>query len=217
MAYIYKITNKLNNKSYIGKTSLSIESRFKEHISDSKKERCEKRPLYSAFNKYGTENFLIEVLEECSSEEASLKEQYWIGRYNTFENGYNATSGGDGKIYKLASKEEVKQVIDKYNSGETCQDIANDLGVDPKTVSRVLKDNNIVIGHEKVRNKYLNSFGLILTNDNEELEFSSKEECMNYLYSLNPDVKLKSISSSINRVLNGSRKTYLGYYITKVE
>ena len=61
MSFIYKITNQINGKSYIGKTNLpSIQERFKEHISDSKRARMEKRPLYSAMNKYGIENFKIE-------------------------------------------------------------------------------------------------------------------------------------------------------------
>lgn len=61
MSFIYKITNQINGKSYIGKTNLaSIQERFKEHIHDSKRVHMEKRPLYSAMNKYGSENFKIE-------------------------------------------------------------------------------------------------------------------------------------------------------------
>lgn len=74
MSYIYKITNMINGKSYIGKTNLSIEKRFKEHCRDSKKERCENRPLYSAMNKYGIENFTVEQIDKCSADEADEKE-----------------------------------------------------------------------------------------------------------------------------------------------
>lgn len=76
MACIYVITNKINNKKYVGKTNFSIEKRFKEHCSDSKRREFEKRPLYNAMNKYGIENFEISLLEECSAEESAAKEIY---------------------------------------------------------------------------------------------------------------------------------------------
>ena len=53
MGYIYLITNLLNNKKYIGKTTQSIEERWQEHIYDSKRKKCETRPLYRAIRKYG--------------------------------------------------------------------------------------------------------------------------------------------------------------------
>lgn len=62
MAYIYCITNLINSKRYVGKTTTSIEERWKEHCYDFQKERCNKRPLYDAMNKYGVENFMIEEL-----------------------------------------------------------------------------------------------------------------------------------------------------------
>lgn len=76
MAYIYKITNKINGKVYIGKTLNSIQKRWREHLIDSKKRRCEKRPLYSAINKYGEENFEIEQIEECSHDILNERECY---------------------------------------------------------------------------------------------------------------------------------------------
>lgn len=74
MASIYKITNKINNKVYIGKTNNSIQQRFKEHIRDSKKHS--NRPLYRAFNKYGIDNFTISMVEECNPEVAAEREIY---------------------------------------------------------------------------------------------------------------------------------------------
>jgi group I intron endonuclease len=64
MGYVYIIKNKVNDKVYIGKTNLSVEKRFKQHIRECKKSRCEKRPLYAAMLKHGTDNFYIECLEE---------------------------------------------------------------------------------------------------------------------------------------------------------
>ena len=76
MAYIYQITNKINNKIYIGKTEFSIEKRFKEHCRDAFRERNEKRPLYAAIRKYGVENFEISLIEE--TEHPEERETYWI-------------------------------------------------------------------------------------------------------------------------------------------
>ena len=105
MAYIYKIFNDVNDKLYIGKTSSTIEERFKQHISDSKKERHEKRPLYDAMKKYGIDKFHIEKIEEVENDEiASEREIYLINKLRTYIgfndcNGYNATLGGDSKRY----------------------------------------------------------------------------------------------------------------------
>ena len=79
MAYIYLITNLINNKKYVGKTTNTIKERWQEHCRDSKKKRCEKRPLYDAFNKYGIENFKIEELEYIEDDsKLSEREVYWI-------------------------------------------------------------------------------------------------------------------------------------------
>lgn len=76
MAYIYKITNTINNKLYIGKTVNTIEKRFNQHKNESKTERSKKRPLYRAINKYGIENFEIEIIEECNYDILNEREIY---------------------------------------------------------------------------------------------------------------------------------------------
>ena len=76
MGYIYKITNDINDKVYIGKTCLTIEERFKQHCSDSKKNRCEKRPLYAAMNKYGIEHFHVDLVGEYSDNDLEEYEIY---------------------------------------------------------------------------------------------------------------------------------------------
>ena len=146
MGYIYKITNDVNGKIYIGKTEHdNPEDRWKEHLRDYKKERCEKRPLYEAMNKYGTEYFHFEVLEE--TENTIEREQYWINELRTyigFEDciGYNATLGGVGKCYLNLDENEVIQ-YHTFDATYICGDTAKHFNVDKGTIQRILKKHNI--------------------------------------------------------------------------
>ena len=95
MGFIYKITNKINNKIYIGKTKKSVEQRYKRHIISS---RNPKTYLHYSMNKYGVNNFCVEIIEEVKIDELNNREKHWIEFYksNNRKNGYNCTAGGDG-------------------------------------------------------------------------------------------------------------------------
>lgn len=138
MGYIYCITNLINGKQYIGKTTYSVTKRFQEHCKDSKKERCEKRPLYDAMNKYGVENFIVEELYECDNEELSSYEIQYIEKYSTYSNGYNATKGGDGSILF-----DYKLILKLYQEGMSMIEVASKVGCSIDTVSKVIHINNI--------------------------------------------------------------------------
>ena len=87
---IYKITNLLNNKIYIGQSN-NIERRFQEHKSRNI------IPIDQAIQKYGKENFSFEIIEECSLEQLNDRETYWIIKYNSIDNGYNFSLGGNSQ------------------------------------------------------------------------------------------------------------------------
>ena len=135
MAYIYQITNDINQKIYIGKTEFSIGKRFKEHCSDAFRERNEKRPLYNAMRKYGVEHFHIELIEETDNPEE--REIYWIEKKQSFKNGYNATIGGDGRKYI-----DYDLVIATYQELKNISEVSRHLNIHPDTISRILKDSN---------------------------------------------------------------------------
>ena len=93
---IYKITNKLNNKVYIG-CSKNIQHRWIAHKSESV---LENNPQYNysihkAFRKYGIDNFSFEIIELTEEKDLFDKEKYWIKFYDSYNNGYNETLGGD--------------------------------------------------------------------------------------------------------------------------
>lgn len=105
MCGIYKVTNKLNGKIYIGK-SIDIKRRWQEHIRESNvcsdkwilNDRGVRTYFHSAIRKYGEDNFIWEIIEECDEEQLNEKEKYWIQQFqsNTSALGYNMTIGGDG-------------------------------------------------------------------------------------------------------------------------
>ena len=142
MGYIYCITNLINSKRYIGKTTSNIDYRFQEHRKDSKKERRNKRPLYDAMNKYGVENFKIEELEQIDDPTLlSDREKYWIKELNTWgHTGYNASKGGDGTVLY-----DYKEIIELYNMGYSQKQVAQKVGCCDDTVSKILKAHNIPI------------------------------------------------------------------------
>ena len=94
---IYKITNLVNGKSYIGQ-SVNIQKRFNAHksVAFNPNDANYNYPLYRAIRKYGLENFSFEVLEECDISELNNKEIYYISKYNTYGKcGYNQDKGGN--------------------------------------------------------------------------------------------------------------------------
>lgn len=98
MGYIYKITNQINGKSYVGQTINSIALRLRIHIKDAKA-GCDLL-LHRSIRKYGKEHFTIELLEEVNNENLNLAEIRWIAHEKTYfkeyPNGYNLTRGGEG-------------------------------------------------------------------------------------------------------------------------
>lgn len=105
MGVIYKWTNKVNGKSYIGQT-INEEGRKKDHINGRYK--CY---FHDAIKKYGLENFDYEVLEQIEESKLSEREIYWIKYFDTYNNGYNLTEGGEGTrgfSYKLTDEQKKK-------------------------------------------------------------------------------------------------------------
>lgn len=98
---IYKITNLVNGKCYIGQ-AVDIHHRWKEHmrkINDLSYDYV----LYRAFRKYGVEQFSFEIIEECGQELLDERERYYIEIYHSYvsdekAHGYNMTLGGDGQF-----------------------------------------------------------------------------------------------------------------------
>ena len=113
---IYKITNLINNKIYVGKTKFNVSKRFDQHIKGSKNTKS-RHYICRTINKYGKQNFIIEEIEHCDSPlELNEREKYWIKTLNSMSpNGYNLSPGGDGPISFRSSLKGKKLSFEHIN------------------------------------------------------------------------------------------------------
>lgn len=203
MGYIYKVTNKINNKIYIGLTSTYYQERWNAHLRRAFNPYV---PDYNcifhkAIRKYGKNAFKWEVIEECPNNLLSERERYWIDYYNSYKTGYNMTRGGDGVL--LYSNEEI---LDKWNEGLCIKEICSTLNLDKGQVSNRLKSMGIpstdIIsrGYEKAVLKHLKPVYQYDLDGNFLAEFSSSTEVEGIL-------NIKNVSECCNN----KRKTAGGY------
>ena len=113
---IYKITNTLNNKVYIGQTIRTLKERWDQHVNDAFKHDS-KYALYEDMRVFGIENFTLEQIDTATNiKELDKKEIYWIKQYDSVNQGYNLTDGGHGgNTYKYKTKEEMKITKEKIS------------------------------------------------------------------------------------------------------
>lgn len=137
MGYIYKITNLVNNKIYIGQTRFDTKVRLHQHFYEAKKGNLQ-FPLYRAIRKYGEDNFQLDIIEEVEDNILNERERYWIKYYDSYiknNKGYNCTYGGEGNI--TIDRTEVYELWDK---GFSIQEIANKLSHDRSAIRKILQE-----------------------------------------------------------------------------
>lgn len=197
MGLIYKITNKVNGKVYVGKTDISLAFRFEQHCKDSK--RFTERPLYRAFNKYGIENFSIELIEETKF--SSEREIYWIEILNSYKYGYNATKGGEGR-----SLVEEEAILNLHFSNKSMREISEILNYDFATVKKILDKHELEPNIHKHRVKTSKK----IINKTTNTIYDSQHDAAR---SLKDDLTVSERSSLANKIslcCRGIRKSVLG-------
>lgn len=147
MAYIYKITNLINSKIYIGETTGSIEQRWSQHKSKAKNDLSRQYHLYCAMRKYGIENFTIEKIEEVEDEQRFLRETYYILKYESYkrEKGYNEVIEGSGN-----SPYNSQDFIDLWKNGLSMKEIAEEMGCHRTTAYKKIHNN---ISNEEIKQR----------------------------------------------------------------
>lgn len=111
MYFVYKITNKVNEKKYIGITS-DIKRRFYQHVWMLRNNRHHSIKLQRAYNKYGEDSFSFDIIEEvdCDADQIAKREILYIALFDSCDNGYNQSYGGENTS-NLVMSEETKQKL----------------------------------------------------------------------------------------------------------
>lgn len=142
--FIYKITNNVNGKVYIGQTIQTIKERFYQHCSTKCSDSVLNMAIHRAIKKYGKSNFTIEVIEEVDKDSLNDREKFWIEYYNSYNNGYNSTRGGQDSSTHCKEL-DAESIIKEYNSGKSLRSIGNTFKVDKQTIKDLLIRNNITL------------------------------------------------------------------------
>ena len=191
--FIYKITNTINGKFYIGQTIQNVKERFYQHCATKCSKAVSNMAIHRAIKKYGKSNFTVEVIEEINSANLNDRERYWIKYYNSYNNGYNSTKGGqDGcKPFKDL---DVESIIKEYNTGKSLRTLGTIFKVDKQTIKDLLIRHNVELRttrtyklSQKDRDKVLEDFASGL----------SRKEIM---------IKWNISKSYLSQLINGYRR-----------
>ena len=218
---IYKSTNKITGKIYIGQTTHTLDKRIKGHIKESKIES--NRPFMLSINKYGEDNFEFETIDSADNlDELNNKEIYWIDFYNSVSpNGYNVTGGGQGK--KMKTTKELSRIISEgLKNSEKWQETKNSeeyikkrkeyfIGWNKgKKFSQEHKEKIWEKNKERILefNKSTSKKWIVIDKNNNIARITGKEEYFNNLGMDTGDI------SRMSKILSQgkNRKRYNGYY-----
>ena len=219
--FIYKVTNIITGKSYIGQTIHSIEYRWKNHINASKRS---KNYFHRAIQKHGAENFVIKCVVRCSSrEELNIREVAMIRIYGTLSpNGYNMATGGKSKVFtdEMREKMSISAKINpaKYWLGKNLtQETKDKIAYTKKIQKQSLGSNNAMYGKKhteksKLKNCLSNGSGIpfevvCIETGTSVGVWHNKAKCAR---------DLGIAREQVRDTLKGKWKTTSGYYIRYV-
>jgi len=213
---IYKITNIINGNIYIGSAQY-LKARKTQHFQILKRNKHHSIHLQNAYNKYGKDAFVFEILEEHPIENLFSREQHYIDTLNPEYNILKTAGGLRGnyyknnkeRCYKIAlkrrklSNEQLNEIFKLVNEGKLLKDIAKQYNYNPANLSKILSGHNykyLNIEQKKI-NKNINPNKL--KDKNLVLEIYNRLQNKENQYLLAAEYKVDQ--SSISRIKNKKR------------
>ena len=224
---IYKVTNTVNGKIYIGQTVRTLKERKQEHLLSAKQGYNFK--FYNAIRKYGEDVFTWKIIQRCDTiEELNNAESHWVAYYNSYNNGYNMTPGGE--FNPMLDKEIRHKHLVKVQSDEFRHKVSNTMkkyvaehGFSDShrhKISEAMKGNTNFKGHH-LSDSHLNALKsshykevIAFINDEEVAKFSSVKEATKWYYDtfIPKDRKYNytSLADKIKRYSKGNKSDMNG-------
>ena len=153
---VYKITNMINDKYYIG-SSDDIYKRWHSHKYYLDNNKHINKHLQNAWNKYGEENFEFEIIEKCNHKNKFIREQYYLDKLNPFDkSGYNICKQANGGMNGSIPEGIIAEIKSMFKYGYKTIEISKNFNIDKRSIEsiRILDSySNIAVEY----NKYLDN------------------------------------------------------------
>ena len=215
---IYKITNTQTNKCYIGQSS-NVSKRFAQHLNALKKNRHHSMHLQNSFNFYGEKAFTFEIIEMCPINILNQREKHWIKYYDSFNNGYNMSVGGETTTLGYKYTDEQRKAKSESRKGK-CYITAEGLKrisiahkgkiVGKETRKKISEQRKLLKGSPTIKHTKESIEKIIESNkntwSNEELKKQHSERMK--IIENNPDVKKKNIETNKSHWDSNRREWY---------
>lgn len=227
---IYKITNIINNKVYIGKTEKeTVNRRWITHRHKLKKGIHDNNHFQASYNKYGKDSFQFEVIEKDISIDINKKEMYYIELYNSNNRkfGYNKSSGGEG-VSGIPMPLKTREALKKANTGRKLTEYQKEALL-KSNKERIYSEETIELfkrrGKERALTetfkKLVYSNGVNTYNRNKNIFIEANEKRKKTVLCLNNNIIYHSLTeaatalnldkTNISRVASGKQKQIKGY------
>lgn len=219
---VYKITNLVNNKAYVGQTIQKLAQRRREHLS---LKGYKGSHLLNAIKKYGRNNFSVEVLEECSSiEQLDEREAHWIAKLGTTDRtkGYNIAEGGHRVVLSEESRKKISNSLKGRPMLATTKDALRKANLGRKLSKEHIENTKRGLKGRKLSSEHRKSISVRMKGkkpDREATRRSAEKRkkpivCLNdgkvYRSAIDAASSLNIRPQHIQRVLYGSRKSVHG-------
>lgn len=218
MGFIYCITNKINNKKYVGATKRTVSHRKNEHKRDAFVKQ-KTMLIHVAMRECGWDNFVFTTLEETDAIES--RERFWIKKLNTISpNGYNETNGGnhlfgiENMFYNKHHKEETKEKISLKNKGriQSEEEIMNRKIINSRERNPFYGKTHSPENKKRMR-EIKQKKNITAYNEHTEIFFRTMENAVNYVFEnkLCKTKKYRTVSDFISLAINKNKVAY-GFY-----